>query len=237
MKESFSKYARQGAYHWNEISHSIRKHNAFTSARYTRVLQCLPARPGQLVLDMGCGDGALSGLITGRGVRVIGLDREELGVRYAAARIPKSASFVCGTVYQTPFADASFDAVVVSEVIEHVARPETLLAEACRILRPAGTVIVTTPYRLTERPTDPEHVREFFPDEIAAMMQHHFQQVTVRLSHPAWLGELYVHTIGGRRVFSWIVNVLAVWLRRNPFLTRHRYRHYMQMVATGTRAS
>ena len=70
-----------------------------------------------------------------------------------------------------PFAEASFDTVLLTDVLEHIARPEQLIAESARVLRPGGKVIVTVPffYWIHEEPHDyyryTEHALARFCDE------------------------------------------------------------------------
>ena len=59
----FSKYLTRGPYHWQEISSSLRGHNAFVRARYDAILQAADSVTGARVLDLGCGDAALSFLL------------------------------------------------------------------------------------------------------------------------------------------------------------------------------
>jgi SAM-dependent methyltransferase len=64
-----------------------------------------------------------------------------------------------------PFAEGSFDAVVAAEVIEHIPEVEIALAEAARVLRPGGRLVVTVPYRETlRRIRCPECGEEFEPN-------------------------------------------------------------------------
>lgn len=53
---------------------------------------------------------------------------------------------VVGDVLRPPFADASFDTVVSTQVLEHVKEPWTMVEQMARVLRPGGTAIVTTPF-------------------------------------------------------------------------------------------
>nr|UXE44956.1 ubiquinone biosynthesis O-methyltransferase, mitochondrial [uncultured bacterium] len=61
--------------------------------------------------------------------------------------------------------DGFFDCVFCSEVIEHATKPEALLCEIARVLKPGGRLVLTTPIRLAEVPADPNHVHEWFPGE------------------------------------------------------------------------
>lgn len=66
------------------------------------------------------------------------------------------ASDVIADLHDLPLEDASFDAVVCTEVLEHVAEPQRVLAELRRILRPGGRLLVTVPFaiELHEEPHD-----------------------------------------------------------------------------------
>ena len=97
-------------------------------------------RPGD-VLDAPCGDGALARELAARGWRTCAVDIEPVtfegreGVRFMRLDLEEPL----------PFADDSFDAVVSLEGIEHLLLPARCLAEFCRVLRPGGVLVLTTP--------------------------------------------------------------------------------------------
>jgi SAM-dependent methyltransferase len=104
------------------------------------ILPWFPMGRSLRVLDAGAGEGALSDALRRRGYRVIATDRDPTGFR------PHAIPFVRADLNAPfPFATGSFDAVVSAEVLEHLENPHHLAREFARILRPGGTLVVTTP--------------------------------------------------------------------------------------------
>jgi 2-polyprenyl-3-methyl-5-hydroxy-6-metoxy-1,4-benzoquinol methylase len=101
---------------------------------------------GARLLDAGCGTGLFSQLADERGADVVSLD---LGPNLLAEVAKKCDSErVVGSVSDLPFEDESFDFVVCTEVIEHTPEPRRSVAELARVVRPGGTLVVTTPNRV-----------------------------------------------------------------------------------------
>jgi 2-polyprenyl-6-hydroxyphenyl methylase / 3-demethylubiquinone-9 3-methyltransferase len=98
-------------------------------------------REGSLLLDLACGAGLLAPHVAGRGHRHIGLDLSPTALPQARDH---GVAPLRGDVLRLPFADEVADVVVAGEVLEHVADPSRLVAEACRVLRPGGTLVVDT---------------------------------------------------------------------------------------------
>jgi len=97
--------------------------------------------PGGTVLDLGCGDGLLLERLRERGIVGTGLD-----VSDEAVRICREKGFTADVQALSdplPYADASFDTVVLLDVLEHVYDPTSLLREASRVAR--ERVIVSVP--------------------------------------------------------------------------------------------
>ncbi|MGA5196493.1 class I SAM-dependent methyltransferase [Streptomyces exfoliatus] len=105
-----------------------------------------PGRPAATVLDVGCGDGS-AGAIAARvlgGHRVVGIDWSQDALRRAA---PRLSQVVRGELTGSglPFASDSADAVLFSEVVEHLVDPDSALDELRRVLRPGGHLMLSTP--------------------------------------------------------------------------------------------
>ena len=74
----------------------------------------------------------------------------------------------------------SFDTVICFQVIEHIRRDDTLLAEMKRILKPGGRLLLTTPNRLMSLTRNPFHVKEYTPVEMHTAIEPHFSRFTLR---------------------------------------------------------
>lgn len=101
---------------------------------------------GRTLLDAGSGGGHFSERASRHGARVTAVDvgRQVLG--QVQKRCP--AVVIEGSILELPFADDSFDVVLSTEVIEHTPAPTDAIRELCRVLRPGGRLIVTSPNRL-----------------------------------------------------------------------------------------
>src|SRR5262245_26649247 len=119
------------------------RHSGSVMARHNRYLELLAPRPGERILDVGCGSGSfcrtLTPLVTPDGY-VTGIDVSpdavNLALRLSAADDPGGLSFICADGQDLPFADASFDAAACISVLEFCQDPALVLAEVQRVLRP-----------------------------------------------------------------------------------------------------
>ncbi|MCC7210954.1 MAG: class I SAM-dependent methyltransferase [Candidatus Brocadia sp.] len=140
--------------------------------RYAFAISCLT--PGQQLLDIACGDGYGTVMLSRYGCNTIGADCDEQTVSGAQIKYPQG-SFVRADVLNIPFEDNSFDAVVSFETIEHVNDGNRFLSEVHRVLRPSGIFICSTPnIRYTSHP--PYHIKEYSPEEFYELVQHWFPQ-------------------------------------------------------------
>lgn len=106
--------------------------------------------PGQIVLDLGCGPGAdLPDYADATGVqgRVIGIDNDPRTVIQARERTGALPQIHVeqGDVHRVPLADHSVDRIHTDRVLQHVADPSDVLAEARRLLRPGGRAVFAEP--------------------------------------------------------------------------------------------
>jgi SAM-dependent methyltransferase len=150
--------------------------------------------PGRRVLDLGCRDGALTREYAA-GNEIVGVDADEEALAEAAKLGIETHWADLDQPLQ--FDDASFDAVVAGELLEHLRDPRGLVAEARRVLRPGGVFVASVPnvYRLKNRlrfllgrdpDQDPTHLQMFSPEEVRALLRD--------------FDETRIHFIAGRLV-------------------------------------
>ncbi len=124
------------------------RRRASEERRLETLVRLLDLHRGERVLDIGCGSGWLGAHCQRRGALVCAMDIGWVGVAGAKARFAEAA-YQVGDLYYLPFAAECFDAVVLSEVLEHLEDIGAALAEARRVLRPRGRLVVSVPYRET----------------------------------------------------------------------------------------
>jgi SAM-dependent methyltransferase len=103
----------------------------------------LAADPGSDVLNVGAGQGSFTRTLEERGFRVVSTDVSPAAVEVLAARA--RGKVLEADMTNLPFPDASFDAVVAGEVLEHIDADMKALSEAARVLRSGGVVAISVP--------------------------------------------------------------------------------------------
>ncbi|HWB09613.1 MAG TPA: class I SAM-dependent methyltransferase [Pirellulales bacterium] len=100
------------------------------------------------LLDIGCSAGYHVRHLARKAKRIVAIDVDRVALEVARRRVKSSrVTFMHYDGQTLPFADASFDAVSMLDVLEHVGDRQALVAEIVRVLRPGGTWTVTVPYR------------------------------------------------------------------------------------------
>jgi 2-polyprenyl-3-methyl-5-hydroxy-6-metoxy-1,4-benzoquinol methylase len=124
-------------------SRSTRRHASVSKRRLAKLMTMLgPRRSPARLLDVGCSSGALLGV-----AREMGFVPEGVEISPEASDAARRAGFRVhtGVLEEGGYADATFDAVTLVELLEHLRDPRSLLAECRRILRPGGVMMATTP--------------------------------------------------------------------------------------------
>ena len=205
----------------------------------------LKLETGQLLLDMGCGEGRHSiGALLETPANVIGLDLSFEDLNTAKSRLndfdlsgcDTFCAFGVGNIKNIPFENASLDAIVCSEVLEHVDSPKESIQELVRVLKPGGIMALSVPRYLPElicwklskeySKTPGGHVRIFKHSQLRDLAENNgLQYQSFHWAHGLhspywWLQCLFWNT----RETSYVIKLyhkLLVWdLMKKPLFTR-----------------
>ena len=130
--------------YWEAPANAATQHES--DRLHAAILREVPA-PTRVVLDVGCGNAWLARRLLPKKEAVISFDIALRNTTEAITRYPAPNHFaVTGDAFDLPFRDDAVDAIVSSEVMEHVPDVPAYLRSLIRVLRPGGTVVITTPY-------------------------------------------------------------------------------------------
>lgn len=151
----------------------------------------LKLKPQSIVLDAGCGTGRhLREMIRRPDIKIVGLDKNDHQLHEARAslqEIPDAQSdnglVMKADIRKLPFAAASFDCVICSEVLEHIPEQQEALTELVRVLRPQGIIVISVPRYYPERicwlispeyhNSDGGHIRMYKKRMLLQMLEDH----------------------------------------------------------------
>jgi SAM-dependent methyltransferase len=155
------------------------------------------------LLDLGCGNKPYRPFLS-EGVEYIGLDYPPTQTSCDLKVLPE----IHGDARTLPFADRSFDGVLCSQMLEHVDRPETVVQEMGRVLKPGGVGLISVPffYNLHMEPND---YFRFSPYGIKSLLEKNGLLVR-QLRGQGGIGTLLVQMF-----HNWLFSGLARQARRH----------------------
>jgi len=127
-----------------------------------------PIITGKKVLDVGCGLAYGTALMAEQASSITGIDYDQATVednknRYVSI---KNLDFKQGVIPPLPFDDGSFDIITAFQFIEHIEPRKEFIKECLRVLKPGGSLLVTTPNVKKSLARNPFHVHEYTFEEM-----------------------------------------------------------------------
>jgi ArsR family transcriptional regulator len=140
--EAARRYFEAHAATWD----SVRSLHVAESEVERAIAELLTDRPLGALLDIGTGTGRMLELFASRADSAIGIDRSSEMLRLARVKLEEAgicgASLRQGDMYALPFADHSADSIILHQVLHYAQQPGAAIAEASRVLRPGGRLLV-----------------------------------------------------------------------------------------------
>ena len=168
----------------------LRKESAVKVAWVLTKIRQNTGTSGLKLLDVGCGGGFLTNRVSEENFEVHGLDISEDSLRIARQYdLGRKVNYVAGDAYRLPYGDESFDVVTSMDFLEHVERPDEVVKEISRVLKPGGlfffhtfnrnwiayiVIIKFVEWFVKNTPKDMHLLRLFIkPSELKDMCQKH----------------------------------------------------------------
>lgn len=134
------------------------------------------------VLDLGCGLAYGTSIMAKSAKTLVGVDYDAEVIKHNTqkyASIPQ-LSFKASSLPPIPFPDNTFDFVTAFQFIEHLHERRRLIEEIARVLKPGGTMLITTPNILKSNARNPFHVHEYTFPEMQQEVGSVFKQFTLK---------------------------------------------------------
>jgi len=133
------------------------------------------AKPSDVILDIGCGNGGILRYLRKLGYRRLhGLEISG----YAIQRLRgEGIEMHHGVLPLIPLPDASFDVIIASQVLEHIIRRRRFLSEMRRVLKPGGQALIFVPDDCLGPITEPEHVIKYNARSFHGSLQRYFSVI------------------------------------------------------------
>jgi SAM-dependent methyltransferase len=141
----------------------------------------------KIVLDIACGTGFGSAYLLNNGAKFVyaaDVSDEALAKTQEALKPFPAENYqlIKGDGLVVPLGNASVDVITSMETIEHIENDKQFLREVHRVLKPDGVLLISTPNGMITNPSkgtpsNPFHLREYFPDTLIEMLRIHFKEI------------------------------------------------------------
>jgi ubiquinone/menaquinone biosynthesis C-methylase UbiE len=173
-----AKYHEGGYEQGGYVIHGVNVSAMYHASRLETAVRFLEPAPSDVLLEAGCGNGALAGQLAPRCREIHAVDLAANALDPKFARVA-NLHFRPMNVEALDYPDGKFDGITSVETLEHVLTPQKAIVELARVLRPGGRLVITYPtinrtlvkrWRLGRNVPISEHLNEWsFRDLVAAM--------------------------------------------------------------------
>lgn len=173
-----------------------------------KIYQLLDSLPIKTLLDLGCGDGGMFDTIPEK-ISYLGVDISPTQIKNANDVIKKTkrknAKVKQGDILKLDIKNASYDAVLLCDIVEHVLQPDVLFKEIKRIVKKDGYIIMSIPNEtlwllmraaLLRFPLhSPDHVHSFMPADIKNQFKKVEKQINIPVPISSHLSLIHIYVI------------------------------------------
>ena len=147
------------------------------------------------ILDIGCSQGTCPLLLGRSGAEVTGIDIDPEAIRYAVSRlleepveVQSRVRYLCADFLSVDLPEAHYDAVVLTEILEHLEDPQSFLDKAYSLLKDGGRMVVTVPFGINAHE---DHKRTYYFAELYGQLSASMTVAEVEF-FDGWLGYLAI---------------------------------------------
>ncbi|BAQ49160.1 MULTISPECIES: class I SAM-dependent methyltransferase [Methylobacterium] len=196
MDKIYIKYADQAMPFTGERFTSLLAHSQIEAEHVHRYLLARKFCENKSVLDIACGEGYGSWILSKVANSVLGVDVDAATIKHADTFYKQNnLHFMIGDARKIPCQDHSIDVVVSFETIEHICEHNIFISELKRVLKSNGTLIISSPdcnvYSSDDKTNNPYHLKELSKDEFLEFLSNNFLNVA-QFSQQALIGSLIV---------------------------------------------
>jgi 2-polyprenyl-3-methyl-5-hydroxy-6-metoxy-1,4-benzoquinol methylase len=191
-------------------------------------------KEAQAVLDVGCGGAWLAKELIPQGKKVMSMDISTTNPIRAVELVASENHFgLVADVFHLPIQPNSFDCIVASEIIEHVKDPELFLACLFNVLKPGGTLIVTTPFNESIQQSLCIHCNQLTPHNAHI---HSFTAEKIKSIAPKLAGKLKTKTFNSKVLVNLQLHLLlkfmpfGMWKLTDGFFHRFMGKRDMRLM-------
>jgi len=179
---------------------------------------------GKKVLEIACGSGQGLGLLARKAKKVVGGDIDENNLKFAREHYKNRQNIELKILdaHQLPFAEDSFDVVILYEAIYYLANPEKFLKEAKRVLRKGGNLLICTANKdWSGFNPSPYSYKYFSTHELFGLLkQENFSNIAVYGGCPVTVETLKDKTISCIRKVAVTLNIMPKTMKGKELLKR-----------------